>query len=121
MLSLGQSAILATVVLLALLFVLRPMAMRLSVISPQGSLASANTLLAGPSGVLSSNSLRLPGLASATPNPTLALLADESMVNMVNVEGQLKASSLRKLSDLVEKHPEESLAIMRGWLTQEPA
>ena len=47
------------------------------------------------------------------------MITDESMVNMMNVEGQLRASSIRKLSEMVEKHPEESLSIMRGWMTQE--
>jgi flagellar M-ring protein FliF len=41
------------------------------------------------------------------------------MVNMANIEGQLRASSIRKLSEMVEKHPEASLSIMRGWMTQE--
>ena len=48
LLGLGQSAILAVVVLLALLFVLRPMAIRLSAISSQGMLGGSDLLLAGP-------------------------------------------------------------------------
>jgi flagellar M-ring protein FliF len=47
------------------------------------------------------------------------MLSDESMVQMNNVEGQLRASSIRKLAEMVEKHPEESLSIMRGWMTAE--
>ena len=51
----------------------------------------------------------------------MAALEDDSMVNIANVEGQLRASSIRRLSDLVEKHPEESLSIVRAWMQQEPA
>jgi flagellar M-ring protein FliF len=47
------------------------------------------------------------------------LLADESMVAVASIEGQLRASSLRRLGDLVEKHPEESIAIVRTWMQQE--
>ncbi len=117
-LGLGQSAILALVVLLALVFVLRPMAIRLSAITPQNMLGGGDLLLAGPDGGAYAN----PALTSAariSASGVPAMITDESMVNMMNVEGQLKASSIRKLSEMVEKHPEESLSIMRGWMTQE--
>jgi len=48
-----------------------------------------------------------------------AMLADESMVHMANIDGQLRAASIRKLAEMVEKYPEASLSIMRGWMTQE--
>ena len=41
------------------------------------------------------------------------------MVDVANIEGQMRASSLRRLDDLVDKHPDETLAIMRGWIVQE--
>jgi flagellar M-ring protein FliF len=47
------------------------------------------------------------------------LLEDESMVNISQIEGQMRASSLRRISELVEKHPEETLSIVRGWMVQE--
>jgi flagellar M-ring protein FliF len=46
------------------------------------------------------------------------LIADDSLVNIANVEGQLRASAIKKLTDMVDKHPEETLKIMRGWLGQ---
>ena len=121
LLGLGQSAILALVVLLALVFVLRPMAMRLSAITPQGFIGSDDLLLAGAGGGGYLPALPAPGGAkayAATPGQP-AMLSDESMVVMQNVDGQLRASSIRKLADMVEKHPEESLSIMRGWISAE--
>ena len=53
--------------------------------------------------------------------PGVTLLADESMIEMANIEGQLRASNIRKLAEMVEKHPDESLNIMRGWMSQERA
>jgi flagellar M-ring protein FliF len=53
--------------------------------------------------------------AGASP----ALIEDESMVNIAQVEGQMRASSLRRIGELVEKHPEETLSIVRGWMVQE--
>jgi flagellar M-ring protein FliF len=46
---------------------------------------------------------------------------DESMVDMANIEGQIRASSLRRLSELVDKHPEASLGIIRAWMQREPS
>ena len=117
LLGLGQSGLLALVVLLALLFVLRPMALRLTAITPQGVLAGGGGLLASPVGLSLNAPMRLAGGDGAAAT----MLTDESMVSMTNVEGQLRASSLRKLAEMVERHPDESLAIVRGWLTQEPS
>ena len=112
LLRLAQSALFGLVGLLALLFVLRPMVMRLTTLAPAGAVAlpqGAAAAIAGPSGAVAA----LPGLSS-TP-----LLEDESMVNIAQIEGQLRASSLRRIGELVEKHPDETLMIMRGWMMQE--
>jgi flagellar M-ring protein FliF len=55
----------------------------------------------------------------AGPAPLPPLLEDESMVNIAQIEGQMRASSLRRIGQLVEKHPDETLAIVRGWMVQE--
>jgi flagellar M-ring protein FliF len=44
---------------------------------------------------------------------------DESMVDMANIEGQIRASSIRRLVELVDKHPEQSLTIIRNWMQRE--
>jgi flagellar M-ring protein FliF len=114
---LAQSGILAVVVLLALIFVLRPMAVRLSAIAPQSMLGGGDALLVSPDGV----SISLPGSAMSSSTAMItagqAMLADESMITMQNIEGQLRASAMKKLTDLVEQHPEASLSIMRSWMT----
>ena len=113
-LHLAQTALFGMVGVLLLLLVLRPMVLRLTTLgtgAPLGLLGDAT-----PAGG---------ALTTATPARALAapiapaLLEDESMVNIAQVEGQMRASSLRKISELVEKHPEETLSIMRGWMVQE--
>src|SRR5262249_20137691 len=47
-----------------------------------------------------------------------APLADDRLLAMANVEGQLRASSIRRIADLVERNPQESLTIVRNWLAQ---
>jgi flagellar M-ring protein FliF len=125
MVSLAQSGILAIVVLIALLVVLRPMALRLTTVPGAeligggmmaGALAGGGALLAGPGG----STAALIGAPDASM-ATAGMIADESMISLAHVEGQMRASAIRKLSDLVEKHPEETLNIVRGWLNQDQA
>ncbi|MEJ0046742.1 MAG: flagellar basal-body MS-ring/collar protein FliF [Rhodospirillales bacterium] len=116
LLTLGQSAIMGMVVLLALLFVVRPMAMRLTSGAERGETGEAAMLAGAAAG---GRALSVPGSGGAGGAGATALLADESMVELANIEGQIKASSIRKIAELVEKHPDESLNIMRGWISQE--
>jgi flagellar M-ring protein FliF len=37
-------------------------------------------------------------------------------IDMARIEGQVKASSVKQVSEFVEKHPEESVSILRSWL-----
>jgi flagellar M-ring protein FliF len=49
---------------------------------------------------------------------TLAREIDQ-MIDINQIEGRVRASSLRKISEIVEKHPEEAVNIMRGWMYQQ--
>ena len=127
-----QTALFGLIGLLALLLVLRPMIMRLTALAP-GSAGPGGGLLGLPAGA--SAAFNGPGAsgqhAIAGPGGTYAgqisgpggdatgQLEDDSMVNLTQIEGQMRASALRKLSELVEKHPDETLNIMRGWMAQE--
>ncbi len=121
LLRLAQTGLFGLVALLALLFVLRPMVTRLITLAPgegMGSFApgSAQAALAGPGGgALLGNG---PGAQALRPGAQ-ALLEDESMVNLSQIEGQIRASSIRRVTELVDKHPEETLSIVRGWMVQE--
>jgi flagellar M-ring protein FliF len=43
----------------------------------------------------------------------------ERMIDISRVEGRVKASSLRKVGEIVDKHPEEAVSILRNWMYQE--
>ncbi|MBI1273292.1 MAG: flagellar M-ring protein FliF [Alphaproteobacteria bacterium] len=43
----------------------------------------------------------------------------DSMIDIGRVDGRVKASSIRKVGELVDKHPEESVGILRNWMYQE--
>ena len=39
-----------------------------------------------------------------------------SMIDIEKIDGQVKASSIKKVVGIVEAHPEESISILRTWL-----
>lgn len=42
----------------------------------------------------------------------------EQRIDLARVEGQVKVSSVKKVADFVERHPDESVAILRGWMQE---
>ena len=121
---LAQTGLFGLVALLALLLVLRPMVTRLTSLAPGAGMLGlppgvAQAALAGPAGAALGPGNAVAAALSRGGGPALPMLEDESMVNIAQIEGQMRASSLRRLTELVEKHPEETLSIMRGWMAQE--
>lgn len=50
--------------------------------------------------------------------------ADERLdagVDVDRISGQVRASSIKKISEVVNQHPDESISIIRSWLAEEPA
>ncbi len=52
------------------------------------------------------------GQPLALPGPD----ALEQKIDIARIEGQVKASSVKRVADFVETHPEQSVAILRSWL-----
>lgn len=44
---------------------------------------------------------------------------EDSLIDMKQVEGKVKASSVRKVEDIVSTYPSETVAVLRGWMSQE--
>ncbi len=42
----------------------------------------------------------------------------EQMIDISQVEGRVRASSIKKIGEIVDKHPEEAVAIVRSWMYQ---
>ncbi len=104
-------------IVLFLIFILafaRPALTRLSVMRSGESVQTADQILAGLEGG------EAPSAALGNASAAMALAAEaEDMVSMAQVEGQVRAASLRKLADLVEQRPSESAAALRVWLAGE--
>ena len=53
------------------------------------------------------------GSPAALPAPSSDM---DQRIDIARIEGQVKASSVKKVADFVEKHPEESTSILRSWV-----
>jgi flagellar M-ring protein FliF len=66
--------------------------------------------------------LAAPGMegsvAQASGGPLQISGAKESMIDISRIEGQVRESSIKKVGEVVQAHPEEALAIIRTWLHQ---
>ena len=40
----------------------------------------------------------------------------DQRLDIARIEGQVKASSVKRVAEFVEKHPDESVSILRSWL-----
>jgi flagellar M-ring protein FliF len=121
LLHLAQTALFGVIGVLTLLVVLRPMVLRITAVAP-AALAGGGAALASLTGPAGAALQALQASPTTTPTGaagTLPLLEDESMVSIAQIEGQMRASSLRRIGALVEKHPDETLSIVRGWMVQE--
>ncbi len=56
-----------------------------------------------------------PELASFQPDE----VAEDDMIDMNKVQGQVKASSVKKVEDIVENYPSETVSVLRNWMAQE--
>jgi flagellar M-ring protein FliF len=106
-----EASILCLTALLLGLFVGRPLIQRM--FAPG---------VAGPLRALSAPAQQsLPGTEGADDNAAAGMPpgpARDSMIDIQRIEGQVRESSIRKVGEVVQSHPEEALAILRTWLHQ---
>lgn len=112
-----ETAVIGVLALLALLLVARPVARRLALtLAPPAALAGGGqggaAALPGGGGVPG-----LPGQENAGLLPAGMEAGEDGMVNLAQVQGQMRASSITRVINLVEKHPDETLVVLRRWLT----
>lgn len=92
-------------------FVLRPL---------MGGLVRGGGMAPGPAllGASGGAQLALPGapLATALPVPSGQIDEIEPVIDIAQIQGRVRASSVKKVAEVVDKHPDESVQIIRGWL-----
>lgn len=124
LLGLAETLALSLVAVLAILAVFRPLISHFAAAAKTAATHSAGAddmppllaaqgaqpQLAGPQGML-------PGVAGAGMATAGGDL--DSMIDMTSVEGKVKASSVQKISELVTNHPNETVSVIRQWMSQE--
>jgi len=116
----AELLVLAIVAILVILLVVRPLISRAFEASPMAAgmaEAEAALLAEGAEAPALAGPGMEPGLIEGGP-PGHEESFDE-LIDIDRVEGRVKASSVKKVGEIVEKHPEEALAIIRNWMYQE--
>ena len=120
----GEMLVIAVVAVLFILLVVRPLLMRVLENSAAAA-AEANNLLTGQVGgqaALPPPAGLSPALAAAAAGAMIPGGGDDgggdAMIDIGQIEGRVAASSIRKVGEIVEKHPEEAVAIIRSWMYQ---
>jgi flagellar M-ring protein FliF len=115
-----EIGVMALVGLLMMLFIVRPLLK-----GATGGGGGGQMMIAGPGQQVTQIVTSADGqpmqiaVDPATGAPSLALAPPGELdhkIDIARIEGQVKASSIKRVSEFVEKHPEESVSILRGWL-----
>jgi flagellar M-ring protein FliF len=100
--------------LLLIFFVLRPL-LKSAGGGGGGPLQLAGTGAGGPGGVTSLQTTIMGGAGGVMPQLAAPSEMDQRL-DIARIEGQVKASSVKKVADFVERHPDESTSILRSWV-----
>ncbi len=116
-----EAAILSLTALLMGFFVLRPLIKRMfAPLAPGGGTFLTRQIAAGTpvAGALPAPAEADAEAAAERPVPSLTPDKVENMIDINRIEGQVRESSVKKVGEVVNAHPEEALAILRSWLHQ---
>lgn len=120
----AEILVLAVVAILVILLVLRPLVSRILAVQMA---AEAQVVGAGPGVVMGPEGQPMlpgPGSVTATDKTVVAGGAlpaeepEESLIDIAKVEGRVRASSVRKMGEIIDKHPDEALSILRNWMSE---
>ena len=111
--SIIQTLVLGGVAILAILLVVRPLVARAieSAEASQRQDELEQAALAAPS-----IAARLTDQSRIDDGEDDADSDEEDMINIDRIQGKVKSSTYNKINSMVEKHPEETLQIIRQWL-----
>lgn len=111
----AEILVLSVVAILVILLVVRPLVTRAFESVPAAAGEAGRRLLAELGAA--------PALAGPAPAPGVPTEEEmeslDELIDIDKVEGRVKMSSIRKIGEIVEKHPEEVLSILRNWMYQE--
>ncbi len=123
----AEVIIVAIMVILVVLLVLQPMVGKLMNADLGGrsdmdstlqhdllAASPANPALAPPSGGGAAPQIGADGQPLAIGSDE-----DDALINVDGIEGRVKASAVKKVEEIVENYPAETVSVIRSWMTQE--
>jgi flagellar M-ring protein FliF len=115
-----ELGVMALLGLLAMLLIVRPMLRRiLASAAPAAPIAIAN-----PYGYSVATAADVPAIAAAPqpqqPLPPPPPSRTSTMIDIAQVQGQVHAKSVQKVGELADRNPNETAAIIRNWLHEQP-
>jgi flagellar M-ring protein FliF len=108
-----ELAILALVAILMVFFVVRPL-IKNAMTGGGGMPVLAQARVGGGPDIVRAQ--MVDGEEYAVAAPTSSGDALDQKIDIARIEGQVKASSVKRVAEFVERHPEESVSIVRTWL-----
>jgi flagellar M-ring protein FliF len=108
--------VLAAVGILVILLVVRPLVSRTIEALPSALAAAAEQNL------LANQSVDAPALTGPSDtgvNPQAIEDEDhEDLIDVARIEGKVRKSTLKKIEEIVERHPDETIGIIRQWMSE---
>ncbi len=111
----GEVLLIGIMVILVVLLILQPMVTRLLTPDRDGTSEAERELLGAGTSMMN------PALTGPAhddyipPEPT----EEESLINIQGVEGKVKSSSIKRVEEIVENYPAETVSVIRSWMVQE--
>ncbi|WP_421994807.1 flagellar basal-body MS-ring/collar protein FliF [Roseococcus sp.] len=114
-----ETAVIGLLIVLVLLLVARPVARKLAIsMNPMPALAGAGggTVPLDAQGA----PVGIPGDAPAMlPSGVEPGSEEERMIHLAHVQGRMRASSIARITQLVDENPDQALQVVRRWLLPE--
>ncbi len=108
----AELLVLAVVAILVLLLVVRPLVNRTLDALPTALSRDHEAKLLANQGVDSPALTGPSGTGVAQPE-------EEELIDVAQIDGRVRASTIKKIGEIVEHHPEETVSIIREWLYQD--
>jgi flagellar M-ring protein FliF len=117
----AELVVMGMVAILILLMVVRPLMKRILESLPDAIASSKN--LINESIAAAQNPAMLPpggmeaGIAGVLGGPAGSGI--DAQIDMAQIEGRVRESTVKKVGEIVDKHPEEAVNIIRNWMYQQ--
>ncbi len=115
--SAAEVLLVGIMIILVVLLVLQPMVSRLLAAEDKESLdeLEADLLTMRPA----SPALEGPSAANDPDALESQEAPEDDLIDIQGVDGKVKSSSIRKVEEIIENYPQETVSVIRSWMTQE--